>query len=138
MSITNTKLITDTIISHIYHQDLTLTSTQKRALAILINCGYKGCCGSKHETNIDYLLISELMDLIKCDEYFEYANCDNKYCIHIINVFGIITKILPYYPYDESDFNDDYTFINILRYANSTPKYIYEEIMNDIMNQSDE
>ena len=75
MSSSNTKLITNTIISCIYKHDYKLTSSQKRALAILINCKYIGCCSSKHKDNVDYLLISELMDIVKCDKCFELGNC---------------------------------------------------------------
>ena len=129
----DSKLITNTIFAYIYHQKCNLSPEHKRALAILINCDYKGCCGCKSPGNINYLLIEELMEIVNAKDCFEFANCGNRYCIHIINRFKIIDKLLPYYQFDEESLNGDNYFM--FRYANSVPKEELNKIREDIMKE---
>lgn len=129
----NSKLITSTIISHIYKQNINLPATQKHALSILINTNYEGCCSCNHESDVDYCLMLELTDIINDDSCFEFTHCNNKFCIHIINVFKIINYILPTYPFDESTLVDDDKFLLMLRCGNSISKYDFDDIYDDIM-----
>lgn len=137
----NSKLITSTIISHIYKQHINLSSTQKRALSILINTNYEGCCSCNHESDVDYCLMLELTDIINDDSCFEFTHCNNKFCIHIVDRFKIINYILPTYPFDESTLTTD-DFLFMIRYGNLAPKedfdYIYYDIVNHEMTSSDD
>lgn len=134
-------LLTESILVCIIKNNITLSDNDKRALSIIINSNYSGCCGCEIYDE-EYYQMKELTRIIESEKYYGYSNCGNGNCIHIRNLSDLIKEIIPQYPFDFFDMDD----VNSKRDSNDsliTQMYEYshsidEELMRKYLFYNDD